>query len=90
MGDNPSTTLKEYGDETDTGGKPIWVLVSQCSVAYWDSVLLSLHKMYAENISARNNDTGAFMSPSGIFPAPCTSNLFCAEDPAHASGQTLH
>lgn len=90
LGDNPSTTLKEYGDETDTGGKPIWVLVSQCSVPYWDSVLLSLHKMYAENISARNNDTGAFMSPSGIFPAPCTSSLLCAEDPAHASGQTLH
>lgn len=50
LGDNPSNTLKEYGDETGTGGKPIRALVSQCSVANWDSVLLSLHKMYAENI----------------------------------------
>lgn len=23
LGDNPSNTLKEYGDETGTGGKPI-------------------------------------------------------------------
>lgn len=86
--DNRSNTLKEYGDETDTGGKPIWVLVSQCSVAYWDSVLLSLHKMYAENTSARNSDPGAFMPPSVIFSVPCTSSLLCAEDPAHTFGQT--
>lgn len=44
--DNPSNTLKEYGDETGTGGKPIRVLVSQCSEADWDSVLLSLLKTY--------------------------------------------
>lgn len=89
LGDNPSNTLKEYGDETDTEGKPIRVLVSQCSVADWDSALLSLYKMYAENISARNDETGALMPPSIIFPVPCTSSLLCAVDPAHLFGQTL-
>lgn len=58
LGDNPSSTLREYGDEKDTEGKPTKVLVSQLSVTDWDSVLLSLQEMYAEHISLRNDEAG--------------------------------
>lgn len=90
LGDNPSSTLREYGDEKDIEGKPINVLVSQWSVSDWDSVLLSLQKMYADHVSLRNDKKGEFMAPSVIFPLPCTSSLLCAGDPAHSFGQTLN
>lgn len=90
MGDNPSNTLRKYGDEKDTEGKPTKILVTQWSVTDWDPVLLSLQEMYAEHMSLRNDEAGACMPFSVLFPVPYTSSVLCAGDPAHCSGQTLN